>query len=222
MKKVVIISFIFVSAIMSMKAQSFETTVEMPKIGYQNAVSIDLPYTADDVEATLKKRFEASGLKGKSASKGFTEYKSVKFKEFSNEIINIYTKVDKNKQSKTDSKVYILVSLISDDVFCTSATCESLIKNVMEFENKLEPYVALYTTTVQFDKSTDDLKKAEKELRNLQDDGVSLQKDKDKILKKIEENTQKSQNKQNEIEMKQQIVHEFQLKKSKQESELPK
>ncbi|MDR3287197.1 MAG: hypothetical protein LBT27_07125 [Prevotellaceae bacterium] len=221
MKKIVIIGFIFVSAAWSMKAQSFETTVEMPKIGYQNAVSIDLPYTADDVEATLKKRFEASGLKGKSASKGFTEYKSVKFNEFSNETVNIYTKVDKNKQSKSDSKVYILVALMSGE-FCTSATCESLINNVKEFENKLDPHVALYTTTVQFDKSTEELKKAEKEFRSLQDDGVSLQKDKDKLLKKIEENTQKTQNKQKEIEMKQQIVTEFQLKKSKQESELPK
>jgi hypothetical protein len=220
MKKLMITSLIFVAAVITGKAQSYETTVEMSKIGYQNAVAIDLAYTVDEVKATLEKRFTASGLKGKSASKGFTEYKSVKFSEFGNQTINIYTKVDKNKQNKSESKVYILVSL--DGNFCTSTTCEDLIDNVKEFANQLEPHVALYSTTVQLDKSMDDLKKAEKELRNLQDDSVSLQKDKEKLLKKIEENEQKIISKQKEIEMKQQISHEINLQKAKQESDLPK
>jgi hypothetical protein len=203
------------------KAQSYETTVEMSKIGYQNAVCIDLPYAVNDVETALEKRFAHGGLKGKSASKGFTEYKNVKFMEFGSETMTIHTKVDKNKQNKSESKVYILISL-EDGRFCSSATCENIIDKVKDFENKLEPYVELYVTTVQLEKNMDDLKKAEKDLRNLQDDAVSLQKDKEKILKKIEENTQKIQNKQKEVEMKQQIANETQLKKAKQESDLPK
>ncbi|MDR2065329.1 MAG: hypothetical protein LBP85_06450 [Prevotellaceae bacterium] len=221
MKKLIITSLILVSAVYAGKAQSYEATVEMSKIGYQNAVCIDLPYTVDDVEITLEKRFAASGLKGKSASKGFTEYKNVKFMEFGSETITIYTKVDKNRQNKNESKVYILVSQ-GDGQFCTSATCERLINKVKEFENKLEPYIELHVTTTQLNKNAEDLKKVEKELRNLQDDSVSLQKDKEKILKKIEENTQKIQNKQKEIEMKQQITNEIQLKKAKQELDLPK
>ncbi|MDR1983789.1 MAG: hypothetical protein LBQ28_03060 [Prevotellaceae bacterium] len=221
MKKLIITGLIFVSAVYVAKAQSYETTVEMSKIGYQNAVCIDLPYTVDEVRETLEKRFAASGLKGKSASKGFTEYKNVKFAEFGNETMTIHTKVDKNKQSKSESKVYILISL-QDGQFCASSTCESIISKVKEFENKLEPYVALHTTTVHLDKNMEELKKSEKDLRNLQDDSVSLQKDKEKILKKIDENTQKIQNKQKEIEMKQQIVTETQLKKSQQESDLPR
>jgi hypothetical protein len=220
MKKLIITSLIFVSAIYASKAQSYEATVEMSKIGYQNAVCIDLPYTVDDVETTLEKRFAASGLKGKSASKGFTEYKNVKFMEFGSETITVYTKVDKNRQNKSESKVYILVSL-EDGQFCTSATCERLINNVKKFENKLEPHIELHVTTMQLNQNVEDLKKAEKDLRNLQDDAVSLQKDKEKILKKIEDNTQKIQNKQKEIEMKRQITNETQLKKAVQESGLP-
>ncbi|MDR1552808.1 MAG: hypothetical protein LBS69_05030 [Prevotellaceae bacterium] len=220
MKKLIITSLIFISAIYA-KAQSYETSVEVGKTGYQNAVCIDLPYTVNEVETSLEKRFAAKGLKGKSASKGFTEYKNVKFMEFGSETMTIYTKVDKNKQNKSGSKVYILVSL-EDGRFCTSATCENIIDNVKEFENKFEPYVELHVTTVYLEKSMDDLKKAEKDLRNLNSDSVSLQKDKEKILKKIEENAQKIQNKQKEIEMKQQIANETQLKKAKQESDLPK
>ncbi|MDR2127247.1 MAG: hypothetical protein LBP63_10515 [Prevotellaceae bacterium] len=220
MKNLITAILIFVAAIYAGKAQSYETTVEM-KTGYQNAVCIDLPYTVDEVEKTLEKRFASNGLKGKNASKGFIEYKNVKFREFGSETMTIYTKVDKNRQNKSESKIYILVSL-ENGQFCTSATCESIINKVKEFENDLKPYVELYITTVQLDKSMDDLKKAEKDLRNLQDDAVSLQKDKEKILKKIEENTQKIQNKQQEVEMKRQIATETQLKKAKQESDLPK
>jgi hypothetical protein len=221
MKKLVITSLIFASAICAGKAQSYETTVEMNKTGYQNAVAIDLPYAVDDVKTALEKCFAASGLKGKSASKGFTEYRNVKFMEFGNETMNIYTKVDKNKQNKNESKVYILVSL-QDGQFCTSGTNERIIKKVQEFENKLTPHVELYVTTILLNKNVDELKKTEKELRNMQDDSVSLQKDIEKILKKIEENSQKMQNKQKEIEMKQQITTETQLTKAKQEYNLPK
>ncbi|MDR2293036.1 MAG: hypothetical protein LBE11_06130 [Prevotellaceae bacterium] len=221
MKKLIIISIIFVSVIYAGKAQSYEATVEMNKVGYQNAVCIDLPYTVDEVKATLEKRFMASGLKGKSASKGFTEYRNIKFSEFGSETMTIYTKVDKNKQNKNESKVYILVSL-EEGRFCTSATCENLIGNVKRFENNLKPYVELHVTTLHLNKSADDLKKAEKDLRNLQDDSVSLQKDKEKTLKKIEDNAQKIQNKQKEVDMKRQIISETQLDKAQQESNLPK
>ncbi|MDR1348761.1 MAG: hypothetical protein LBJ63_10150 [Prevotellaceae bacterium] len=221
MKKIIITGVILVSALCLSRAQSYETTVEMSKIGYQNAVAIDLSYKADDVEKALEKRFSAGGLKGKSASKGFTEYKNVKFSEFGSETVTIYTKVDKNKQNKNAAKVYILVSL-QDGQFCTSGTDEQIIKNVQKFENRLEPYVELHVTTILLEKNVDELKKAEKELRNLQDDAVSLQKDKEKILKKIEENAEKTQNKIKEVEMKQQIVTETQLSKSKQEADLPK
>lgn len=221
MKKVIITSLIFISAVCAGKAQSYEATVEMSKIGYQNAVCIDLPYTVDEIKATLEKRFAASGLKGKSASKGFTEYRNIKFSEFGSETMTIYTKVDKNKVNKSESKVYILVSL-EEGRFCTSATCENLISKVKQFENNLTPYVELHVTSVNLDKNAEDLKKAEKELRNLQDDSVSLQKDKEKILRKIEENTLKIQNKQKEVEMKRQITNETLLDKAKQESNLPK
>jgi hypothetical protein len=221
MKKLILTGLIFASAICLSKAQSYETTVEMSKIGYQNAVAIDLSYKVDEVEKALEKRFAAGGLKGKSASKGFTEYKNVKFMEFGNETMTIYTKVDKNKQNKNEAKVYILVSL-QDGQFCTSGTNEYIIRKVQEFENKLEPYVELHVTTITLDKNVEELKKAEKELRSLMDDSVSLQKDKEKVLKKIEENAQKTQNKQKEVEMKQQIATETQLNRSKQEASLPK
>ncbi|MDR0421176.1 MAG: hypothetical protein LBH30_06995 [Prevotellaceae bacterium] len=221
MKKSIILGLIFVSAVCICKAQSYETSVEMSKIGYQNAVAIDLPYKADDVEKTVEKVFAANGLKGKNASKGFTEYKNVKFKKFSNETISIYTKVDKNKQNKNESKVYILVAT-QDGIFCTSGTCQQTIQNVKEFANQLNPHVELYVTTVLLNKNVEDMKKAEKELRNLQSDSVSLQKDKEKILNKIEENSQNMHNKQQEIEMKRQIVNETQVHKAQQESDLPK
>jgi len=221
MKKLIITSLIFVVGICANKAlaQSFETTVEM-KSGFQNAISVDLPNSVDEAEATLSSRFAKSGLKGKSASKGFTEYKDVKFFDFTPETVTIYTKVEKSKNNKGESKVYILVSL--GGVFCTSATREDVIENVKKFADNLEPHVALYSTNVQFTKNTDELKKAEKDLRGLQDDAVSLQKDKDKLLKKIEDNLQKIENKKKEVEMKNQIVKEVGLKKAKQESELPK
>ena len=219
MRKFIITNLILFSAICAGKAQSYETSVEINK-SFQSAVCIDLPYAVKDVEAALEKRFSTSGLKGKS-SKGFIEYKGVKFSKFSKETVNIYTKVDKNKSNKSESKVYILVSK-QDGQFCSSATCEKLIENVKEFEDSLEPYVEFHVTGVTLEKNTEELKKAEKELRNLHDDSVSLEKDKEKILKKIDENILKIQNKEREIEMKQQIVLEVQLQKSKQEADLPK
>ena len=219
MRKFIITNLILFSAICASKAQSYETSVEINK-SFQSAVCIDLPYAVKDVEAALEKRFSTSGLKGKS-SKGFIEYKGVKFSKFSDETVNIYTKVDKNKSNKNESKVYILVAM-QDGQFCSSATCERLIENVKEFEDDLEPHVEFHVTGVTLERNTNELKKAEKELRNLHEDSISLEKDKEKILKKIDENILKIQNKEREIEMKQQIVLEVQLQKSKQEADLPK
>ena len=212
MKKIVITSLILFSAICAGKAQSYETSVEIDK-SFQNAVCVDLAYTVKDVETALEKRFAASGLKSKSF-KGFTEYKGVKFSDFTYETITIYTKVEKNKSSKAESKVYILINM-PDGQFCSSATCEHIIANVKKFANNLEPYVELYTTTVLLDKRTDELKKAEKDLKNLQED-------RDKLLKKIDENTKNIQSKENEVSMKRQILNETQSKKIQQETDLPK
>lgn len=220
MKKVIITGLILALSICAGKAQSYETSIEINK-NFQSAICIDLSNTVKDVEAAVEKRFAENGLKGKNFKGGFTEYKSVKFSEFAMETINIYTKVEKNKSNKQESKLYILVAM-QDGQFCSSGTCENIISNVKTFADKLIPHVELYMTGVEFEKNTDELKKAEKELKNLEDDSVSLQKDKEKILRKIDENTQKVHNKQKEVEMKRQVINDIQIKKTQQEANLPK
>ena len=217
MKKLIITSLIFVIGMCANKvlAQSYERTVEM-KTGFQNSVSIDIPHPVNETEATLSARFAKSGLKGKKASKGFIEYKDVKFFDFTPETVTISTKVDKDKKNKNASVVYIVVSL--NGTFCSSGNNDEIIENVKKFANNLQPHVALHSTNLQHSKNTAELKKAEKDLRSLESNAVSLQKDKDKLLKKIEDNLQKIENKKKEVEMKNQITKEVGLKKAAQEA----
>ena len=194
-------------------SMSFSATAQEAKYGMtpfgkvqHPAVSETYAASASIVEDILKKKMAEAKLQttAKSAESGFKVMKGVKWNEIATQTIDVYYKVEGNKE-KTEATVYLMSSLGNDNFF----TAES---QPQEIENT-KRFLDLMTKDVLVAKAFADIKpveaalaSAEKKVESLKKDGDKLQNEKRSVEGQISANVTTQANIQNDIENQERLV----------------
>ncbi|HUQ66356.1 MAG TPA: hypothetical protein VM101_09380 [Flavitalea sp.] len=171
-----------------------EGTVEYQR-GEKRAAIIEVPYSVDIIEGTLKDYLAKSGVK-EERLKGMQVFKNARLSPTDGEVADLYFKIDK-KQKKVDniSVVYLIMGRPNENVGLRTADDAFRIQDAKSFLSRLQSLAQAYELETNITKSDDNIKKSEKKLKDLQDDQKALEKriqdlqDKLEQRKKDQENT---------------------------------
>jgi len=170
----------------SMAQEAYESKIKWAKTDVA-CVAIDMNFPPSTVEDVLESRFKKENLKSKSED-GFELFRAVKFPTFSTDkMIDILYKVEKKDKDKEKSRIFMMVSYGNNN-FISSKEDELLIKNVKDFLNNFSSVVNKYILEQKIEEQKEVVAKSEKKYINLQDDQKSLEKQRDDLIKKLEEN----------------------------------
>ncbi len=184
MKKI-LLSALTIIGVMALKAQTVSnTTIEILK-AKQPGMVVNFNRTPDMMEDALKKRLSADKVSSSDKVKGgFRVYKGVLVPEISSDKIDLYYKVDGKKEN---ASLFLLVSKGYDN-FVDGTKDETTFENVQNFANSLEVNAKELKLLADIEKAKEAVEKAEKSLKNAEENGADLVKQKEKIEKSIEEN----------------------------------
>ena len=152
--------------------------------GQQNAIIADYDLPKSVVEDALRERLDKSGLGKAHSKKGFSFYEGVNWNDISADKMDVYFDVNGKGDKST---VTMLVSKGYDN-FITTASDAEKVQKVEAFLNSFIKDAKAYQLRQQIAEQEDIVKKAEKVKAGSIDDGNSLQKDKERIEKKLAEN----------------------------------
>jgi hypothetical protein len=165
----------------------------------RHAVMIVIDQPLDVTEAALEQRLKRSGLSGKT-NNGITIYKAVTLSELSTAKVDIYTRVEKNKdKDKNSSIVYIAVSTGYNN-FISETSDPVLNQNIKNFLNSFVKDVSAYSLDLQISTQADIVKNNEKQYERLQNDRKDLERDKAGIESSIVNKDRESAEKKTELE----------------------
>src|SRR6218665_2010544 len=168
-----------------------ESSVKFNKTN-ENAVVADYEKPADIVEAALKKQLESEGLtKGKN-SKGYLTFSGIQWSKVSNEKVDVYFKVEGKKEKST---VTVFISKGYDN-FISSGSDSRAIDNVKGFLNGLVHHATAHQHSLNIAAQEEAIKKAEKAYNSSSESGKDLIAQKEKLEKRIAENTTEATQKQ--------------------------
>ena len=185
-------------------AQSRTGTVEYQKTD-REAIIHEVPFSEDMITKAIQDTLEKMGYKGKE-SKGFIVYKGVKMPELGSEAYDLYFSVDKkSKKEKDVSKVTLMISTGFDN-FITEKSHPALVRNAKTYLDSLRNTIAIYDRNQQIAEQEEVVKKLEKKVSGLSDDGEDLQKKKKKLEKEIEDNIKEQADRQKELEKQRQVL----------------
>jgi len=190
-------------------AQSYEGTVDYQK-KEEKAVIIEFPYSASVVEDAIVDKFEKLGFRKKD-SKGFIVYKNITLSDISSEPADYMIRVDKKSRKEKDASiVYLMIS--RNDQNITSSN-DDLSANAKNFLNNLSPGVEAYNLEVQIKDQDAIVTKAQKKLKDLQDDQDNMQKKIRKLQDDLQQNAKDQDNQQKEIDKQKQILEAIKAKR---------
>ena len=191
-------------------AQPYEGTVDYQKKG-EKAIIIEFPYPPSVVEDAIVDKMDKLGYK-KKESKGFLVYKNIVLTDVSNEAADYMIKVErKSRKDRDESVVYLLISRNDENIIARS---DALINsNAKTFLNNLSPTVEAFNLEVQIKDQDDAVTKAEKKLKNLQDDEDNMLKKIKKLQDDLRDNARDQQDQQKEIEKQRQVLDALKLKR---------
>ncbi|HEY0433775.1 MAG TPA: hypothetical protein VGC95_07885 [Chitinophagaceae bacterium] len=201
MKSLLTAVFLIVAALPAL-AQSYEGTVTYQKKD-ERAIITEYPYPASVVEDAIVDKFEKMGFKNKD-SKGFLLYKNIVLTEVSSDPADYLIRVDrKNRKDKDQSLVYMIVQKNEQNVISSD---ESITENGKQFLDHLAPDLDAFNLEVQITDQEAAVTKAQKKLKNLQDDQESMEKKIKKLQSDLEANAKDQENQQKEIDKQKQIL----------------
>jgi len=178
-------------------AQSYEGSV-----GYQKkeekAIIIEFPYPPSVVEDAIIDKMQKLGYK-KKESKGFLVFKNAILADISSEPADYMIKVErKSRKDKDESIVYLLINRNDENIIARS---DALINsNSKTFLNHLSPDVEAYNVEVQIREQETAVAKAEKKLKDLQDDRETMEKKIKNLQEDLKENAKDQEDLKKEIE----------------------
>lgn len=203
MKRIISI-VLFTAACYLANAQSKSSKVEYQKVD-REAIVNEVPFEEDMVSKAIQDTLEKLGYKGKE-SRGFIVYKGVKMPELGNENYDLYFSVDKkSKKEKSVSSVTMMISKGFDE-FVTEKSHPELFRSAKSYLDSLRNTVALYDKGQQIAEQEEVVKKLEKKIEGLVEDGQDLQKKKKKLEKEIDDNQKDQADQQKELEKQRQIL----------------
>lgn len=181
-----IILMIVVSIItLSVNAQS-QTGITTFNKSPQPSVMYNLPFSQEAVFNGVENKMSPYGKPKKV--KGFSMYKNVLVPEISNEPLTIYFNAE--KKSNRDNGNAVLTMMLSNefDRFYSPEENSGLFAKAVTYLNSFEAPVAAASLELQINDQDNVVKKTDKKLKNLRDDGIDYENQKKKLDAKIAQN----------------------------------
>jgi hypothetical protein len=154
--------------------QAYQSKTEYQKT-QQDAASIDLPYSEDLAEQTIKDYMGKKGIKGNS-QKGFTLYHGIRLADSSSALNDLLFKTERRNKDKNASTVTILVVMPGEDPAKRAPGAPFPLEDAKLFLNGLIPAFAASDLETQIQAQESVVKKAQKKYNGLQDDQSDLEK----------------------------------------------
>lgn len=210
MKKIFSTAIIALVALFA-NAQAHLTITEFQKI-MQPGIETTFPFVEKTVEKAIDEKMQKMGYKGKE-TKGFIVYRGVKTAELGPDMYDLYFKTD--RKSRKEKETSIVTMLISSglDKFIGDSTSTIVVERGKKFLDGLAPNIVAYDLELQITDQEDALKKAEKKMKNLTEDGEDLVKKKAKLENEIEENIKKKADQVKEVEKQKQVFETLKAKR---------
>ena len=195
------------------QVQATEGKIEFQK-GDKAAAVIELPYPAGLIEDAIKDYFSKKGIK-QEKNKGFQVFQGAKLSEYDTELTDLYFKVDrKSRREKDASVVYLIVGRPSETLGSRTADDRYRIDEGKKLLEDLVSHIEAHHLEVGIGDQEGAIKKAEKKLKNLEDDQKDLEDRIRKLQDKLEE-VKKDQIKQSDEINKQRSIRDAMLERRK-------
>jgi hypothetical protein len=191
--------------------RKYSSTVKYQKTE-QPATVFEFNYPASEVEDGLMEFFMNQGSKPKE-SKGFFYVSGVKVSKEDNRFYDVYYKVEKD--GKAASKVYAIVTDLGENPLTRSSSHNALVATGAGagIVAAVGPAMDDHDYKVQLAKQEEDIRKAEKDMNDLLDEGKKLEKKRVELDKQIETNKLDQEKLQTQIDTKKQVYQQFVEKK---------
>ncbi len=199
---------LFLSAIATAQAYEGKTEYDKKK---QDAFVIQFHYPAQAVENAIVKRMEKMGYKGKeekgifNKDRGFRVYKNAFITEISSSKMDYIIQVERKSRKEDDESVLYLI-IMKDDQNAIAGFDAADMRNAKSFLNDLLPDVEAANLELQIQDQEEIVAKAEKKLKDLQQDKIELE-------KKMQDNQKNQEDTQKDIENQKQMLENLKLKR---------
>jgi hypothetical protein len=188
---------------MAVFSQAYEGSIEFDK-KKQQAFMIDYNYPPESVEAAIVQKMESMGYKAKeekglfNKDKGFLVFKSAFIPDISASSMDYIVKVErKSRREKDESVVYMII--MKDGNNAKDGFQAENVGSAKRFLNDLLPNVEASHLEFQIRAQEEVVVKAEKKLKNLQDDKKDMEEKIRKLQGDIKTNEKNQVNTEQEI-----------------------
>jgi hypothetical protein len=161
-------------------SQSYEGTVQFDK-KKQPAIVIDYYYPSEAVENAFIKRMEQLGFKAKeekgilNRDKGFIVFKNAYITDISKDRLDYIIKVERKSRKESEaSTLYLIMQKDGDNAIEKIDAYD--VGQAKAYLNQLIPDIEAANLELQIKAQEEVVAKAEKKLKNLQDDKLELEK----------------------------------------------
>lgn len=201
MKKLSLLFFCFIS--LSVLGQSYEGTIQYDK-KKQTAFIIEYVYPPEAVQNAFVQKMENAGFKAKeekgilNKDKGFLVFKNAYVTDISEERMDYIIKVERKSRKESDEALFYLV-MVKGDGNAIDKMRPKEIDRAKSFLNNMLPDIEAANLELQIKVQEEVVAKAEKKLKGLRDDQVSLE-------AKLQQNKTDQETTQKDIEAQKQAL----------------
>lgn len=167
-----VVSFAFI--VTSQAQTATETKLEYQR-GEKIAATIDLPYHVDIVEGALINRLKSATVKDERL-KGMLVFKGARVTPTDGEAVDFYFKVDrKGKKDDSTSTVFLILGRPNENVALRTLNDNFRIDDAKRFLTDVVPEVASFKLDTDIADHDEKVKKTEKSITGLTDDQKKLE-----------------------------------------------
>ena len=205
---------VLATSIITARAQSSSTTIQYNE-KMQPALVLELPNTTDEAEGTIIQKLKETGYNAetqghlfwkKNKIDGFYAFNSVVLPSVSNQKMDIYFKVvQKNKEEKNSSTLYLLVSSGNEN-FASPDGDTTLWNSSKMFLNSFVEKTTAYSLE-------QNIKHQENTVKEFQNRLTDLQTQEKDLAEKIRQNQEDQKNQQLNLEGHTKILEDLKLKR---------
>jgi len=178
-------------------AQAYEASIQYEK-KKQQGISIDYTYPPEAVENAIVQKLAKMGYKAKeekgilNRDKGFLVYKNIYLTEISNERADYMIKVERKSRKESDEAILSMI-IMNGEKNALTAMDAAGVGNAKSFLNNMLPEIEAANLELQIKAQEDVVGKAEKKMRELKDDQLTLE-------RKLQQNKTDQESTQKDIE----------------------
>ena len=176
LRKIIFLCFIiFLHSQVKSQVQAVESRVEVQKT-QQPAAKINIQSSPDVTEDAIKEYMGKRGAKS-SSYKNYFVFRSCKLDSSSEELSDLYFRVEKKSSDEKDvSVVTLLPTKKGEDILTHSPSDNSKIESAKSFLNNMSPFIEAKYLNLQGTNQEKVLQKAQKKVSSLQSDSSDLEK----------------------------------------------